>query len=548
MAQTPTINPEGRDFVLSSLSPGPTQKRIALVVVLGLLAVFIMVVGPLSNLQPGEIDAFVPAYTTATFVNGSITAILLFSQFTILRTRALLVISSGYLFSTLMTIPWILTFPGVFGPKPLVGGLQSTPYLYFFWHAGFPLFVIGYALSKATDTSKRIWHGTVRGAIAVSVALTATTVSAAAFLFIVDYALLPRLQLDALHLSSLWPYVGVPAALLSILALIVLWIRRRSVLDLWLMVVMCAYAMELSLSYFPVPDRYSVGWYAGRLFGLLCSSLLLLVLLYEITTLYARLLRAVLAERREREARLITGDAVAATIAHEVKQPLVGMITSADAGLRFLERPIPDLVEAKEAFKQIVADGHRAGDVIGSIRAIFKKDERNRVLLEMNELIADTIALLSSDLLKHRITVQTARNGQLRKIRGDRVQLQQVLINLMTNAIDSMAGKDEPRVLSVKSETYEPDGVKVLVADTGKGISSQYVEQIFNPLFTTKIDGMGMGLSICRSIIEAHGGRLWATLNAPRGAIFQFILPADTITFTAPSPARVSEKANPDLT
>jgi signal transduction histidine kinase len=545
MAQTPTINPQGQDFVLSSLSPGPAQKRVALVVVLGLLAVFIIISGPLSNVQPGEVDAFVPAYTTAMFVNESITAILLFSQFTILRTRALLVISSGYLFSALMMIPWILTFPGVFGPKPLVGGLQSTPYLHFFWHAGFPLFVIGYALSKDTDTN--IWHGTVRGAIAVSVTFTAAIVSTAAFLFIVDQALLPRLQLDALHLSSLWPYVGVPAVLLSILALIVLWIRRRSVLDLWLMVVMCAYAMELSLSYFPVADRYSAGWYAGRVFGLLCSSLLLLVLLYEITTLYARLLRAVLAERREREARLITGDAVAATIAHEVKQPLVGMITSADAGLRFLERPIPDLVEAKEAFKQIVADGHRAGDVIGSIRAIFKKDERNRVLFEMNELIADTVALLSSDFLKHRIMVQTARNVQLRKIRGDRVQLQQVLINLMTNAIDSMARKDEPRVLSVKSETYERDGVKVLVADTGTGVSSQDVEQIFNPLFTTKLDGMGMGLSICRSIIEAHGGRLWATPNAPRGAIFQFVLPADMLTFTAPSSARVSEQANPDL-
>jgi hypothetical protein len=198
MAQTPTINPQGQDFVLSSLSPGPAQKRVALVVVLGLLAVFIIISGPLSNVQPGEVDAFVPAYTTAMFVNESITAILLFSQFTILRTRALLVISSGYLFSALMMIPWILTFPGVFGPKPLVGGLQSTPYLHFFWHAGFPLFVIGYALSKDTDTN--IWHGTVRGAIAVSVTFTAAIVSTAAFLFIVDQALLPRLQLDALHL------------------------------------------------------------------------------------------------------------------------------------------------------------------------------------------------------------------------------------------------------------------------------------------------------------------------------------------------------------
>src|SRR5260370_31069222 len=138
---------------------------------------------------------------------------------------------------------------------------------------------------------------------------------------------------------------------------------------------------------FPVPVRFSVGWYAGRVFGVLSGSLVLFVLLYEITMLYAQLLRAVLAQRREREARLMTGDAVAATIAHEVKQPLTGMITNADAGLRWLDRATPDLDEARAAFEQIVADGHRAGGVIESIRAIFRKDARNRTSIDINELI-----------------------------------------------------------------------------------------------------------------------------------------------------------------
>jgi signal transduction histidine kinase len=198
---------------------------------------------------------------------------------------------------------------------------------------------------------------------------------------------------DTLRFTSLWPYVvGAPVALVSLAALIVLWVRWRSVLDLWLMVVMWTFAVDPPLSYYPVPSRFSVGWYAVRIFGLLSSSVVLLVLLYEITALYAQLVGAVRAQRREREARLMTGDAVAATIAHEVKQPLSAMITSADAGFRFIDRSMPDLGEAKEAFKQIIADGHRAGAVIGGIRTMFKSEGRNRASLDLNNLIEETLA------------------------------------------------------------------------------------------------------------------------------------------------------------
>jgi C4-dicarboxylate-specific signal transduction histidine kinase len=264
-----------------------------------------------------------------------------------------------------------------------------------------------------------------------------------------------------------------------------------------------------------------------RIFGFLSSSLVLIVLLYEIETLYARLLGAVLAERREREARLMTGDAVAASIAHEVKQPLTAMVTSADAGFRFLDRSKPNLDRAKEAFKLIAADGHRAGEVVENIRANFRSDVRTRTSLDVNELIREALALERTDLEKHRILVQAESNKRLPEIRGNRVQLQQVLLNLITNAIYAMAAKDEPRVLCVKSEEYEGDSVVVSVADTGTGVSPQDIDRIFNPLFTTKSDGMGMGLSICRAIIEAHDGRLWFVPNTPRGAVFQFTLRAN---------------------
>ena len=191
---------------------------------------------------------------------------------------------------------------------------------------------------------------------------------------------------------------------------------------------------------------------------------------------------------------------------------------------------LPNVDEAKVTLKQIAADGHRAASVIGSIRASFRKEVPNRASLDVNELIGEGLALARGDLQRHRILVQAEPNAQVPQVRGDRIQLQQVLLNLITNAIDSMAAKDGARVLCVRSEVRDGGGVIVSVADTGTGIGSQELERIFNPLFTTKSGGMGMGLSICRSIIEAHDGRLWVAPNEPEGAVFQFMLPSDGMT------------------
>jgi signal transduction histidine kinase len=526
MVNAAAVVPEEQHFTLASLPPGRAQRRLALAVVLALLGAFFITAGPLSTIPVGRIDAFVPAYATAMFVSDSITAVLLFAQFSILRSRALLAISSGYVFTAFVVIPWLLTFPGVFTPGGLLGaGLQSTNWLYILWHAGFPTFVMAYALLKDTDPAKRLWRRSMGAAILSSVAMTAAVVCAATFLVTAGDALLPRISLDPVHFSTLWLYVAGGLVLWSVLTLIVLWIRRRSVLDLWLMVVMSAYAIEIYLVAFPGLARFSVGWYAGRVFGFVSGSLVLFVLLYEITTLYARLLRAVFAQRREREARLMTGDAVSASIAHEIKQPLTGIVTNADAGLRWLERSMPD--QAKTALEQIVADGHRAGAIIDGVRAIFRKDARNSTSLAINDLIGEALALLRDELQKHRVSVQVELNEQLPRVMGDRVQVQQVLLNLITNAIDSMVAKDGSRVLCVKSRIHDPNGVLVSVADSGTGVAQKDTDRIFNPLFTTKSGGMGMGLAICRSIIEAHDGRLWVTPNKSEGAVFQFMLLAD---------------------
>ncbi|MEA3118295.1 MAG: hypothetical protein QOI13_1565 [Paraburkholderia sp.] len=533
MEKTTAVVPEEQHFILSSLPPGVAQKRLAVAVVIALLAAFFATIGPLSTVRLERIDAFVPLYATAVFVVDLITAVLLFAQFSILRSRALLAIANGYLFTAFALIPWMLTFPGIFSPRGLFGAsLQSAVWLYVLWHAGFPNFVIAYGLLKDDESVKRMWRGSAGVAILSSVAASAVVVCSATLFVTAQEARLPPLLLDALRLSDLWFYVAGFAALLNLVALLVLWVRRRSLLDLWLMVVMWASIIEVCFISFPVPVRFSIGWYAGRICAVFSDSLVLFVLLYEITKLYAQLLRAVFAQRREREARLLTGDAVTATIAHEVKQPLSGMVTNADAGLRWLDRPSPDLDEAKAAFKQIVADGRRAAAVIERVRAIFKKSDPNKAAFDINGLIGETLAFARGDLMNHRILVRAELNDNLPQVIADRIQLRQVLVNLIANAIDSMAAAEEPRILCVKSEVH-PDGVKVSVTDTGTGIGSHDMVRIFDPLFSTKSGGMGMGLSICRSIIEAHNGRIWVVSNDPRGAAIEFVLLADDVATPA---------------
>ena len=512
-------------FILSTLSPGAVQTQLALAVVGGILVVFtLLTFGPLKDAHVQRVDAFVPAYVTAMFLCDSITALLLYAQFTIVRSRATLLVASAYLFAALVMIPFILVFPGVFVEgRGLMGGMQSTSWVYFFQHAGFPLFILAYALGKdGEDPPAR--RSDVARDVVISIAATAALVAAGAILFIDGEPLLPRVTLDAMRFGALWWYPASAVLLFNAVAILLLWRRRRVALDLWLLVVMFLYVVEIPLSYYPDPRRFSSGWYAVRGFGVLASAIVLMLLIQEIATLYGRLLRAVHGERREREARLMTGDAVAASIAHEVRQPLTAMVTAADAALRFLDRSTPNIDKAKEALRRIAADGHRAGEVVESLRATFRNDAGGHTYLDLNELIRESLALGRSELQRHGILVRTQSNRDLLEVRGNRVQLQQVLLNLVMNAADAMAGRPEPRILTVTSEVSDGNSVRVSVADTGAGVSPRDAERIFNPLYTTKSGGMGMGLSICRAIIESHEGRLWFAPNAPCGAIFHFTL------------------------
>jgi len=525
--------------VLANIPPSIGQRRMARILMFALLAI-LAGTWPFATVKLPEVGAFVPSLAAALFISDSVTAVLLFAQFSILRQWSLLAIAVGYVFSALIVVAHALAFPGAFSHTGLFGsGLQSAVWLYWSWHAALPVAVIAYALTK--NTRRVVSARLTRLAIVAAVAATLATVVTLFWFVTQHHDLLPVTFVGVKPLSLFRRIIGgVIIVVLGSIAFSLLWARRRTLLDEWLMVALAALLIEVALASILSGDRYTVSWYAGRFYQLVTATAVMVVLIVEMTTLYVdvarsnvALERAVQAQRREREARLMTGDAVAASIAHEVRQPLTAMVTTADAGLRFLDRAVPNLDKAKEAFSRIVADGHRAGEVVGGIRANFKSDAREHAALDVNELVREVVRLAQAELQAHRVTVQAARGETLPGVRGDRVQLQQVLLNLVINAIDAMAASDEPRTLSIRSELDAADRVVVSVAESGKGIGAHDAERVFSPLFTTKAGGMGMGLSICRAIIEAHEGRLWFTPNSPRGAVFQFTLQADRSALAA---------------
>jgi len=218
-----------------------------------------------------------------------------------------------------------------------------------------------------------------------------------------------------------------------------------------------------------------------------------------------------------------------ASLAHEVKQPIAAAVTDANTCLRWLNRDQPDLEEARAAASRIVQDGKRASEIINRVRLLFQKDTPQRELLDLNMIILEMILLVHSEATRFAVLVRTELAADLPQVMGDRVQLQQVLMNLTTNSIDAMRNVEGTRELTIQSQCGENGQVLISVSDTGAGLPAQQADQIFNAFFTTKAHGTGMGLRISRSIVESHGGRLWAADNSPRGATFQFTLPVATV-------------------
>jgi C4-dicarboxylate-specific signal transduction histidine kinase len=223
--------------------------------------------------------------------------------------------------------------------------------------------------------------------------------------------------------------------------------------------------------------------------------------------------------------RVTTMGELTASLAHEIKQPIAAAVTDANTCLRWLGRDQPDLAEACEAASRVIKDATRAADIITRLRRLFEKGTPQQELVDVNEVIQEMIVLLRGEATAYSISVRTELAEDLPGVMGDRMQLQQVLMNLIMNGIDAMKNVNGTREITIQSQRADNGQVLISVSDTGMGLPPEKAEQIFDAFFTTKTHGTGMGLRISRSIVESHGGRLWAANNSPRGARFAFTLP-----------------------
>jgi PAS domain S-box-containing protein len=781
--------------VLAHLPAGPTQRRIAFGVSLALLAAGAIAV-PFGRVQLPSSNAFAPIFNTFICFVDLITWFLLISEFNVVRSRGLLVLASGYLFAAAMAVPQLLTFPGVFTGTGLLGaGVQTTLWLGLWGLTGYPLAVIFYAVMKK-EPEALVSHNSTRTAAAASVAVVIAIVLALTWIATAKESYLPTLLPSRSQSPTDLQYVGMLLLLLTAIALLLLWFRWRSVLDLWLMVAMCAWLAQGIATWIHTGGRFSLSFYAGRTLFAISSTVLLVVLLMQTMNLYVRLaaslvaLRRLSAEKLQRseaylseaqrlshtgsfgwslrsgqiywseetynifqydravmprlalvlqrvhpddralvqeaidraseawanldfEHRLLmpdgsvkylhvlarasepssgtleyfgavtdvtpakqaeetlrkseaylaeaqrlshtgswawapaTGDIsywseecyrvqgfdpygglprfetffqrvhpedqpgtatkleratrereefemdyrivhpsgevrdihvvghpvitssgdlaefvgtvidvterkradeqrerlrqtqtdlahinrvatmgeLTASVAHEVNQPIAAAVTDANTCMRWLARDQPDLEEARAAAMRVVKDATRAAEIISRIRLLFNKGTPERELVDVNEIIGEMIFLLRSEAIRYNIAVRTELAADLPQVMADRVQLQQVLMNLMINGIDAMKDVEGARELAINSERADDERLLVSVSDTGVGLPPQQADQIFNTFVTTKPHGTGMGLPISRSIVESHGGRLWAAPNSPRGANFYFMLP-----------------------
>jgi C4-dicarboxylate-specific signal transduction histidine kinase len=223
--------------------------------------------------------------------------------------------------------------------------------------------------------------------------------------------------------------------------------------------------------------------------------------------------------------RVTTLGELTVSIAHEVNQPLAGVVSSGNACMRWLASEPPNLEKARQSVDRVIRDANRASEVVGRVRSLAKKAPLQKGWLNLNETILDTTALTRMEVTQNRVLLTTHLSDEAPLVWADRIQLQQVILNLIMNAVEAVSAVDEPRELFVSTAKHESDGVLCTIRDSGAGLDQDKIEHIFDAFYTTKPEGMGMGLAVSRSIIEAHGGRLWASPNEPRGAVFQFMLP-----------------------
>lgn len=501
--------------------PNRQEVRIGLAIVALVFAIFLAAL-PSHEVHVGSIPGLIPALDAGMLVCDLISAAILYAQAAVFRSRALTVLASGYVFSGLLLVPWALTFPGAFAEKGLLGaGLNTTGWIAVCWRLSVPIAVLSYAGLKRAEAIDR---PSVERPPAKVLPGLLTAIGLAIFVTVLatlGHDLLPSFFIDESQvIRSRLVAVNFVVIAWTIAAMIMLFRQERSVLDLWLSVALSAWLAQSLLNLF-LESRFSLGAYVFLALTLVSNLIVMLALIAESNRLYSRLALSTAARARERESRLMTMDAVAAAIGHEVGQPLNAANLSASAALEWLTRSKPDREKAIRLLRDAVESGQRTFDVMKSIRATFTREAGSLIEFSLNDLVRETALLMDAELAAQKVSLQLALDEMLPPIIANRVQLQRVLINLITNAIESLAAtRRRERRIHIRSFKLDGQNVQLDVSDSGAGISPEKLNRIFDPFFTTKASGTGLGLSLSRTIIEEHGGRLWASPSESQGATF----------------------------
>src|SRR5689334_6536994 len=414
---------------LSNQPATPGQRRIVFAVAAALLVAF-GIVTPFASVPLLPLVSFNPSVEAMVVVNDLVTAILLFAQYTTSRSRAILALAIGYLYTALIVVPHMLTFPGAFTGL-LAGGAQTSAWLYYLWSAGTPIAVIAYTLVGNTDFPDRTSRGSARTTIAWSVVLVFGLVAGIALLATAGNRWLPTLVSGDRYTDATIYLANPLAIVVAGTALVLLWSRRRSVLDYWLLLVLLSLILNFLVAAFFAGQRYSLGFYASRGFTLFTSVLVLGLLLNEMTNLYLGLARANAMLERERDQKLLNAQAITASIAHEIRQPLGALAANVETALIYLGKTPPDIERVRASLDRMLNDGHRATEVLAAIRAMFRKGDQERERADLNAIVIEVLQALGRELRAHRIDVRTDLDSNLPLVGVHKGQLQEVLVNLV---------------------------------------------------------------------------------------------------------------------
>ena len=512
--------------LIASTPASVQHRRTAFGVVIVLSATFAASM-PFAAIQVTRVDAFLTVSQAIVLFAEILTAIFLFSQFSIQPRPALLALASGYICSGLFAFLQTLDFPGAYSATGIITGTPSgAVWFFFFWRITFPLAVIAYVALKdakeAANPTARIEPGR---AIGITVACALATTAGLSWLLAAGH--LPSLNIGATQ-QPLVQYFAVVTWSLNTIAVVLLFIRRRTVLDVWLIVAVFVSLPDLTLAiFYAVTIRFSVGWYIGKAFLLIGSWTVLVVLLWETMMLYARLVGAMILQRRERVYRIMSVDEATSAIAHELNQPLGALSLNCDAALECLKTAPLDIEELRSCLSDAKNDSARASGIVSGVRALFRSAPGRRTIVEINSLVREVLRMVENDVRVQGIAIASELQEDLPRIAGDQIQLQQVILNLVKNAIDALVlpGPEKAKNIRVVTSRGPNSGVSLLVQDTGPGITPEREANIFDPFFTTKSSGMGLGLSISRRIIEDHSGSLRLIETNSNGCTFEITLP-----------------------